>query len=290
MYLMLRTSKLFLLLVTALLSLHSCDSQKTDRNAIGGAHSVRSDAPPLPTALVGNENVKFGFPGGKGVLLIKKFYVILYDTTTLVPEWVTYHLSREELKGNAKRVSDFRPDPDLPAGKRSELEDYRSSGYDRGHMAPAADFKRSSEAMWETFFLSNMAPQRPRLNRGIWSKLEEQVRLLAKKEGEIWIFTGPLYLDSLDHQAAPREHIGPHNVAVPTHFFKAILCELPSGGHEMFAFIVRNQTAELPGKPKDYLVSVHRVEELSGLRFFATLPDEEDQKLESEVAPSWPVQ
>lgn len=287
---MLRISKPFFLLAAALLSLQSCDGHKRDHYAIGGVHSVRSDAPPLPSVLVGNDNVKFGFPGGNGVLLVKKYYVVLYDTTTLVPEWVTYHLSKEELKGNARRVNDFRPDSDLPVGKRSELEDYRNSGYDRGHMAPAADFKRNSQAMWETFLLSNMAPQRPRLNRGIWSNLEEQVRLLAKREGDIWIFTGPLYLDSLDHRVTPQEHIGPHKVAVPTHFFKAILCELPSGGHEMFAFIVRNQATELQGQPKDYLVSVHRVEESSGLNFFSALPEEEERRLESEVAASWPVQ
>ena len=271
------------------LSFVSCDGQSKIGQSTKETIRVKPDTA-MPAVLVGNDNVKFGYPGGKGFVLVKKCYVILYDTTTLVPEWVTYHLTKEDLQGIANRANDFRPDPDLPVGKRSEINDYQGSGYDRGHQAPAADFKRSEEAMSETFFLSNMAPQRPKLNRGIWSKLEDQVRKLAGSHGSIWVFTGPLYLDSLDHRVATSEHIGPHNVAVPTHFFKAILCEHPDGTHEMFTFLMKNQLAALPGKPKDYLVTVHRVEGLSGLDFFHALPDSEETRLESAVAGTWPVQ
>ena len=244
----------------------------------------------MPAVLAGNDNIHYGYPGGKGIVLTKQFYVILFDTTTLVPEWVAYHLTKENLQGKANRKDNFRPDPDLPEGKRSELEDYKKSGFDRGHMAPAADFKRSDEAMSETFFLSNMAPQQPKLNRGIWSKLEDQVRSLAETHGSIWIFTGPLYLDSLDHRIAPKEHIGPHNVAVPTHFFKAILCEHPDGQHEMYAFVMKNQLEKLPGTSKDYVATVRRVEELSGLNFFHRLPDDEEKLLETTPVTAWPVQ
>jgi len=267
----------------------SCNGQKKDGQATKDPVAVQSDTA-MPAVLVGNDNLRFGYPGGKGILLIKQFYVILFDTTTLVPEWVTYHLTKEDLQGNANRADDFRPDPDLPEGKRSELADYQGSGYDRGHQAPAADFKRSEEAMSETFFLSNMAPQQPKLNRGIWSKLEDQVRTLVKKHGSIWIFTGPLYLDSLDQRIAPKEQIGPHNVAVPTHFFKIILCEHADGQREMFAFVMKNQLEKLPGTPKDYVVTVRKVEELSGLNFFHRLPDDEETRLETTAATTWPVQ
>jgi len=155
-----------------------------DKNVKQAADSSAAAADTvMPAALEGNENMLFGFPGGQGIALTKKHFVILYDTTTLVPEWVAYHLTAENVQGSANRQDDFRPDPDLPEGKRSELSDYKNSGYDRGHLAPAADFKRSEEAMSETFFLSNMAPQRPNLNRMSWSHLEEEVRTLAKKHG-----------------------------------------------------------------------------------------------------------
>ena len=279
-------SVLLLILCTPFLA---CNGQTKKAQQAVETTAVGADTS-LPAVLAGNDNIHYGYPGGKGIVLTKQFYVILFDTTTLVPEWVAYHLTKENLQGKANRKDNFRPDPDLPDGKRSELEDYKNSGYDRGHMAPAADFKRSEEAMSETFVLSNMAPQQPKLNRGIWSKLEDQVRSLAETHGSIWIFTGPLYLDSLDHRIAPKEHIGPHNVAVPTHFFKAILCEHPDGQHEMYAFVMKNQLEKLPGTSKDYVATVRRVEELSGLNFFHRLPDDEEKLLETTPMTAWPVQ
>ena len=279
-------SILLLILCTPFLA---CNGQTKKSQQAVETTAVGADTS-MPAVLAGNDNIHYGYPGGKGIVLTKQFYVILFDTTTLVPEWVAYHLTKENLQGQANRKDNFRPDPDLPDGKRSELEDYKNSGYDRGHMAPAADFKRSEEAMSETFVLSNMAPQQPKLNRGIWSKLEDQVRSLAETHGSIWIFTGPLYLDSLDHRIAPKEHIGPHNVAVPTHFFKAILCEHPDGQHEMYAFVMKNQLEKLPGTSKDYVATVRRVEELSGLNFFHRLPDDEEKLLETTPMTAWPVQ
>lgn len=232
-------------------------------------------------------NVAYGLPGGNGVILDKGFFVVLFDTTTFVPRWVSYRLTKEFLGGSAERTDDFRPDPDLSAGKRSELEDYRSSGYDRGHMAPAADFVRSREAMSATFLLSNMAPQRPALNRGIWAALEQEVRLQAEGHGTLWILTGGLFLDSLERPAKASVFIGPDSVGVPSHFFKVILCEHPDGSQEMFAFVMANTPAALPGTPKQYMRSVDTVEELSGLDFFGGMDDTTEELLEGAVAASW---
>lgn len=280
--------KTFILLMLCTLFV-ACNGQTKKVQQAGDSTSVQADTS-MPAVLVGNDNLKYGYPGGRGIVLTKQFYVILFDTTTFVPEWVTYHLTKENLQGNANRKNNFRPDPDLPEGKRSELEDYKDSGFDRGHMAPAADFKRSEEAMSETFFLSNMAPQRPNLNRITWSHLEDEVRKLADNHGSIWIFTGPLYLDSLDHRSGPKEHIGPDSLAVPTHFFKVILCEHSDGQREMFAFVMKNQLVKLTGTSKDYIVTVRKVEELSGLNFFHRLPDDEETRLETSAAATWPIQ
>lgn len=239
----------------------------------------------LPAELAGNDNARWGYPGGRCSLLVKEFYVICSDLQRKVPEWVTYHVTRANLHGDAVRTDDFRPDPELAPGERAELEDYRNSGYDRGHMAPAADFKRSAAAMSATFLLSNMAPQRPNLNRRMWERLESAVRQLTEAHGSLWIFTGALYLDSAEQPAGPAGFIGPNNVAVPTHFFKVILCEHPSGTHEMFAFLMPNQLEPLAGQPRDYAVSVDRVEALSGLNFFSALPDSEEDRLEGLVDP-----
>lgn len=244
-------------------------------------------ASPKEATTTGGVHIGYGFPGGNGVFLNKTFYVVLFDTARKIPQWVSYRLTRADLEGTAERTDDFRPDPDLPVGSRSELEDYRGSSYDRGHMAPAADFTRSPEAMSETFLLSNMAPQRPALNRGIWATLEEDIRTLARSRTAVWIITGCLFLDSLDRQTAPRVFIGLNRVAVPTHFYKVILCESDAGPRQMYAFVLANNAAAIPGKPGEYLRSVDAVEAISGLDFFSSLDDGEEDRLEALVPEMW---
>jgi endonuclease G len=122
----------------------------------------------------------------------------------------------------------------------------------------------------------------------IWAHLEDQVRSLVQERCSIWIFTGALYLDSLQNPTAPVDYIGPDSVAVPTHFYKVILCEHPDGSHEMFAFVMPNSLVP-QGEPRDYIVSVERVQHLSGLDFFAALPDSEDHRLEAVVNSNWPI-
>jgi endonuclease G len=156
-------------------------------------------------------------------------------------------------------------------------------------MAPAADFKRNRVAMSETFLLSNMAPQHPNLNRRMWQQLEAQVRHLADTHGRIWIFTGALYLDAAGSPAGPVGFIGLNRIAIPTHFFKAILCEHASGAHEMFAFIMPNRLEPVAGQPLDYVTSVDRVEQLAGLDLFSELPDAEEDRLEALVPTNWPI-
>lgn len=245
--------------------------------------------PEGPPEQAGNINLKFGNPGCDGTLLIKQFYVICHKNDWKIPGWVTYHLSAEDLKGNAGRTDDFRPDAELPEGQRSELADYRNTGFDRGHMAPAADFRRSRIAVSESFLLSNMTPQTPNLNRRTWKNLEDEVRSLARAHGNIWVFTGSLFLDADSRPTQPAEHIGANHVAVPTHFYKAILCEHSEGNYEMFAFIMPNQRAVLSGTSNDYIVTVDTVEKLAGLDFFAALPDDEENHLEAMKATNWPV-
>ena len=251
---------------------------------------INLEEPADLSGLSGNEHLRFGNPGCDGNLLVKPQYVICHRNDWKIPKWVTYHLSAENLQGNAARSDDFRPDPELPEGQRSELADYRNSGFDRGHMAPAADFKRSKVAMSETFLLSNMTPQTPNLNRRMWANLEDQVRSLANTHGSIWIFTGSLFLDAEEKPVQPARHIGPNQVAVPTHFYKAILCDHGGGNFEMFAFILPNQRPVLSGTPRDYIVTVDKVQQLSHLDFFAGLPDEQEKRLETTKATNWPVQ
>jgi hypothetical protein len=131
---------------------------------------------------LGNEHVMFGYPSSERILE-RQAYVLSHDDDKKVARWVSYHLTDEYLVENAIRSDKFKADPDIPKGKRAELEDYKGSGFDRGHIAPSADMLRSQGTNDESFLLSNMAPQDPSLNRGIWSTLEDDVRDWAKKRG-----------------------------------------------------------------------------------------------------------
>ena len=262
--------------------------------AAGQAGAVVATPPPpdtsVPAAVRGNDAVRWGWPGGRGTLLVKQHFVILEDDRGKLPVFVTYHLTKSDLTGTESRTNDFRPDPALPEGHRSELADYRNSGYDRGHMAPAGDFTRDQAAMSETFFLSNMAPQRPRLNRVTWEHLESQLRSLVRDRCEVWLFTGALYLDSLQHPVAPAAWIGPDSVAVPTHFYKVVLCQHPDGVRELFAFLMPNSLEPIDGDPTHFAVTVDRVERLAGLTFFAQLPPDERTRLATQLDTTWPIQ
>jgi endonuclease G len=254
----------------------------------------------VPAELVGNEHMRWGYPGGDCAVLVNDYFITCHDNAKRIPEWVTYHLTSENVAGHAERTDDFRPDPQLPEGARAELADYAGSGYDRGHMAPAAAFKRSAEAMSRTFLLSNMAPQTASLNRELWRLLEDEVRELASAASSIWVFTGSLFLDENGFPTEPDTFIGDNRVAVPTHFYKVILAADGAGGAygasrtavsgalELFAFVMANQMEQLSGTPGDYLVSVDLVEFFSGLDFFSALSDSTEVALEEQTAGTWP--
>ena len=273
----------------------------------------------VPAELVGNEHLRWGYPGGECTILVNDYFVTCHDNANRVPSWVTYHLTAVDMLGDAERADDFRADNELRAGERAELADYERSGYDRGHMAPAAAFKRSEEAMSQTFVLSNTAPQTPALNRQMWRMLEEDVREVASNCANVWVFTGSLFLDEDGGMIEPLTFIGENRVAVPTHFFKAIFAsgegsavEVAEGAGDtehagdpgdaapaapaqpasrpmLAAFVMPNQPEHLAGEPKDYVISIDLLEALSGLDFFSALPDSVEDALERQTTSTWPT-
>jgi endonuclease G len=184
-------------------------------------------------------------------------------------EWVAYWLTPLMIEGEAKRRNDFREDPLISTGSAS-LADYKGSGFDRGHLAPAADFKFDATAMSESFYMSNMSPQRPSFNRGIWRILEEQVREWATENDSLFIVTGGVLTDSL-------HVIGENEGTVPDLYYKIIFY---ADREEAKAFILPNQKVE---DPLDfYVVSVDSVESITGIDFFPDLPDDLETRIEKE--------
>lgn len=230
-----------------------------------------------------HDHTAIGIPSEAPHLLCREGYALSHDGKLKIPVWVQYHLTAEKAQGGGvkERSNDFRPDMELPEGERSELEDYRGSGYDRGHIAPAADMKWSPKAMSESFLLSNMTPQVGKgFNRGIWAKLEAKVRLWAIERGEVYVISGPIFTKGAEHYG---ETIGPDHVAVPTHFFKIVYDPRLK---EAIAFVLPNHELKAKDLP-EYRVSIDDIEKETGLDFLNKLDKKVEGEVEGKVVGMW---
>ena len=197
-------------------------------------------------------------------------YTLCYREKFEQAEWVAYTLDAEKLQKAASRKNNFREDPDVKTFS-AQLEDYRHSGYDRGHLAPAADMAYSESAMSESFLMSNISPQVHAFNAGIWLRLEQYVRTLACESEKIFVVTGPIL------EKDSYETIGVNRVAIPEFFYKAILA-LKNGELKMFAFIVPNEQSK--EEIWHFQTTVDEIEARTGIDFFWQLDDEIENALE----------
>ncbi len=208
-------------------------------------------------------------------------YTVSYNSSTKNPNWVGYELTSEEVAGVVGREEGFCCDP-LVKGAQACDDDYKGSGWDRGHMAPAADMKWSKQAMEESFYLSNVSPQNKNLNRGVWKKLEELTRDKAELYGRVVVVTGPIFTGT------GQKSIGKSRVKVPDAFFKVLLTDY-NGKYRAIGFICKNKAEKK--KLKEYAMSIDDVESITGLDFFGSLPDETENEIEkSYSAPFWGLQ
>ena len=254
-----------------------------EKNAEENAGSTKKAAESEPDIYIFPENLELPVCAAskKGTApdhQIRRFknYVVCYRESYEQAEWAAYCLEKEELVKNASRGDDFRADPEITTGSAT-LADYKKSGYDRGHLAPAADFAFSEEAMSESFFLSNMSPQAPGLNREIWQYLEGQVRTWADRFGKVYVITGPV----LEKPAEAYDYIGENQVSIPESYYKVLL--VPT--HESLmsiGFIIPNKKCK--DTFWDYAVTIDEVERRTGLDFYSLLDDHLEDKLESEYA------
>lgn len=212
-------------------------------------------------------------PKGTPEQILKRTgYVASYNKTTLLPNWVAWHLTAERTEGSAKRSSvDFAEDTEVPEPRATDW-DYYNSGYDRGHMCPAADNKWSKKAMEESFLFTNMCPQNGNLNRGDWNEMEMACRKWAKKYGDLYIVCGPILYKG------KHKTIGKNKVVVPEAFFKVVL--RTGDDPQAIGFIYKNTSGN---RPKDsYVNTVDEVERITGIDFFSSLPDDVEKKVEAE--------
>lgn len=197
-------------------------------------------------------------------------YTVSYNKDWKIPNWVSYELTRQETRGIEKRKDRFLVDPHVE-GLSATNSDYSKSGYDKGHMAPAADMKWSSTAMKESFYFTNICPQHPQLNRRAWKELEEKIRDWATADSAIIVICGPVIRKQ-------NQTIGKNQVSVPRQYFKIILSPFVQPIRAIgFLFPNAQATAPLP----EYVVTVDSIESLTDLDFFAPLPDDIENLIES---------
>ncbi|PFH46115.1 hypothetical protein AMATHDRAFT_70601 [Amanita thiersii Skay4041] len=245
---------------------------------------------PLPVA---HEVLRYGNPGPIVDPLVRKAYVAAYDRRLRHPAWTAEHLTsaslgRSSLSGpmdpsetGDRSRSNFIEDHAVPSMFRARLQDYFRSGYDRGHMVPAADAKFSQEAMDETFLLTNIAPQvGDGFNRHYWAYLEDWCRRLTGSFQDVFVFTVPLYLPKQEANGkwiVTHEVIGtPPNVSVPTHFAKVVLATRPSSPSAPHipevstgAFVLPNAIISDSAPLESFVMPVEAVERASGLTLFS---------------------
>ena len=206
----------------------------------------------------------------KGDVIVRHFaYTLCYNETYEQASWVAYELTANEIIKRYDRTNDFIVDNAVKSNT-ADNQDYKKSGYDRGHLAPAGDMSWSATAMKESFYYSNMSPQDPSFNRGIWKKLEEQVRSWAGEIGEIYVVTGPVLKGNMNS-------IGHNDVAVPNFYYKVIL-DNNENNPKAIGFIMRNEGSK--ASLSTYAVSIDSVESFTGLDFFPSLSDKIEQRVE----------
>ena len=201
-------------------------------------------------------------------------YTVSYNPVWLVPNWVAYELTDAETYGEQERSDHFKPDP-LVNGDPVVTGDYSKSGFDRGHMAPAADMKWSEQAMKESFYMTNMCPQLHNLNAGDWKDLEEMARDWARQYGAIYIACGPIV--EADYPTIGKNR----SIAVPAAFYKVFLRSKQDGSWTSIGFVMKNEAGNRP--LMTYMLSVDEIEAQTGIDFFYHLPDDIEEQVESDI-------
>jgi endonuclease G len=246
---------------------------KEDSWDSSGNETIKNNGVVLTTEKGSNVDANFYPESTTGQVVTHKHYTLSYNEEHEQAEWVAYKLTKENLrKPRVKRAKKFKQD-DYVTTLSAKHSDYTHSGYTRGHLAPAGDMAFSTEAMSETFYMSNMSPQLKEFNGGIWRELEETVRDWAFDNDELYVVSGPI----LNKENIIKK-IGHNKVSVPNQFYKIVL-DLKEPELKSIAFLMPNEKSINP--IKSYVVSIDQIEDITGIDFFAGfLSPELENKLE----------
>ncbi len=270
--------KLTLILLTILtFQLQACGQQEattTDGKKVllyDNSTRINADSIPLNKIKI-TPILKLELPktNSKDIVISHTGYSLLYNETHEQASWVAYELTKEETKKIAERNDKFISDPEVKTETAND-KDYAGSGYDKGHLAPAADMGWSFTTMAESFYYSNMSPQDPGFNRGVWKRLEELARTWAIENNSVYIVTGPVLTAGLST-------IGANKVSIPKYFYKVIF-DYSEPGIKGIGFIIPNTGSKAP--LLNFAVTIDSIEKFTGIDFFPLLPDSQENLIEA---------
>lgn len=196
-------------------------------------------------------------------------YAFSYSEEHEQSEWVAYYLDSDDVKTANFDRPFFEQDP-IVESVSADWRNYKNSGYDKGHLCPAGDRRKSFDEYAETFFTSNISPQEHEFNSGVWNRLEEKVRYWATKSNGLYVVTGGVLSDNL-------KTIGKEKVSVPNYFYKVLLSK---DGSKMIGFLMPHKMSNRP--LYEFVVSVDEIEKITGIDFYPNLEDEIENQLESQ--------
>lgn len=215
----------------------------------------------------------------KMLQLKHSYYETCYNTTIRLASWTSYTLTADMLSGTTPRSNRFEIDP-LVTDTNAHIypEEYKNTSYDRGHLVPAADMRMNTLSMSESFYMTNITAQEPSFNRGIWKKIENQVRRIALIEKEIIIVSGPIFKFKKKLNKTLK---------IPVAFYKIIFKNDPVKP-KMIAFLLKNEKSKKP--ISDFITNVDTIEKLTQIDFFSKLPTKIQNQLEAYTHPDeWPL-
>lgn len=204
-----------------------------------------------------------------GAIIKHNGYSLSYSEKHEQAEWVAYSLDKKDIVKTDRKRPYFIEDPKVKTTSAS-WRNYKKSGYDRGHLCPAGDRKSSEKSFNETFYTSNISPQKHNFNAGIWNKLEQKTRYWAKKYNHLYVITGGVLENNL-------KTIGTEKVSVPNAFYK-ILLDFTQPEIKAIAFLIPHKESKKP--LYDFVVSIDELEQKTGIDFFHQLPNDLENKLE----------
>lgn len=224
-------------------------------------------------------------------LLVKPQFTLSFNRGRGIANWVSWHLD-QTWRGDAPRSKTFRPDPDLPAGYSTvRSADYERTGFDRGHLCPSEDRDNTSEANAATFVLSNVVPQAPNLNRGVWKAVEDYARKQLDTGNEVYIMAGVTGTGGSGEQGEASS-LANGKITVPAYCWKVLLI-LPNGDNDLqrinadtraVAVLMPNQQSASGQSWTNYRLTVGELEQRTGLRFFTNLPSDVQLALKRQTA------